>query len=260
MAIPTEKSIEIPLLKVVAEAGGQLKAADAIRLVKVLFPELSEADGNQQTKTGAKQWSNRVRWTRQYLINSGYLHDESATGIWEITAKGRAHLAANITGWKAAYSAPVVKEPTAQEEKASAITVPEVSLHDRLQQCWVEIGQMLDRYPEKDYWSSPYTYDVIWRSFLDAPRASHVFAIQSRGNLIEGLAKLQHASDIWGSKLFLMVVGEKYNKPPKFVGELLSGTFHRLSKSLIILSPEVIEEFHAALKKQAGLLKHLIMQ
>ena len=42
--------------------------------------------------------------------------------------------------------------------------------------------------------------------------------------------------------------------------ELLSGTFRHLSKSLVLLSPEGIEEFHAAMKKQAGLLKHLIME
>ena len=118
---------------------------------------------------------------------------------------------------------------------------------------------MLRQHPRKEYHEEPYIYDVIWREFAEAPRASHVFEVQDKGNLIEALAKLQHASDIWGSKLFLIVTGEKdRRKLSQLVGPLLSGTFHRLSQDLIVLSPEDTERLYETLREEKELLGHLL--
>ena len=44
MAIPTEKSIHLLLLKVIDDAGGELSVGEAIREVDAYFPALGEAD------------------------------------------------------------------------------------------------------------------------------------------------------------------------------------------------------------------------
>lgn len=42
MAMPKETSIELPLLRVVADAGGSLNLHDAIRQVEPFFPDLTD--------------------------------------------------------------------------------------------------------------------------------------------------------------------------------------------------------------------------
>lgn len=145
------------------------------------------------------------------------------------------------------------------EEKTIVDRIPGPRLHEKLANYLCEVGEMLKKYPQKEYRKSPYIYDVIWREFAESPRASHVFEVQDKGDLIQALAKLQHARDIWGSKLFLVVTGEKDRyKLPQLVGSLLKGTFHRLSQDMIVLSQEDTERLYEALNKEKELLRHLL--
>lgn len=88
-----------------------------------------------------------------------------------------------------------------------------------------------------------------------------MFEVQGRGNLIEALAKLQHARDVWRSGLFLVVTGGRDRRRlEQLVAPLLSGTFHRLARSLTVLLPEQVEECHAALTRHRDLLQKLLPQ
>jgi len=121
------------------------------------------------------------------------------------------------------------------------------------------VGEILGKCSQKEFHEGPYIYDVIWRDFPEAPRASHVFEVQDKGNLIEALAKLQHAKDIWGSKLFLIVTGEKDRRRLRqLVDPLLSGTFHRLRRELTVLGPEDMEELYEVLSKQREIFKQFL--
>ncbi|TET08349.1 hypothetical protein E3J84_06300 [Candidatus Aerophobetes bacterium] len=249
MAIPIEKNVCLPLLKVIADAGGELLMAKAIRAVEKFFPSLTEDDKLEPLPSGrSKRWSNRVQWARQRLIQEGHLDRQAPRGIWRITQEGKEYLEREWPNWKPRYS---------KETESDRSGLP---LHEKLKNYLSQIGEILKKYPEKERRETPYIYDVIWREFAESPRASHVFEVQDKGNLIEALAKLQHAREIWGSKLFLIVTGEKdHRRLSQLVGPLLSGTFHRLSQDLIVLSQEDTERLYETLSEEKELLKHLLI-
>ena len=104
MAIPTEKSIHLPLLKVIGDAGGRLSVAEAIREVEAYFPELGEADKLERIPSGQKRWANRVQWARWELVEEGYLDENAPRGIWRISEKGKQYLKSKWPDWKPEYS------------------------------------------------------------------------------------------------------------------------------------------------------------
>ena len=92
MSIPSEKDIEMPLLREIEAAGGEAKPSELYDKVAKHFPHLTLTD--QQAKhprTGIPIWRNRVQWARQHLVNKGQI-DASVRGIWRITEKSRASL------------------------------------------------------------------------------------------------------------------------------------------------------------------------
>ena len=244
MALPAEKEIRLPLLKVIADAGGQLPMLEAVAAVERYFPELTDEDKRLKLKSGSLVWRNRVQWVRQYLVSKGYLFREPR-GVWRITPEGRAHLEQN---WKPVTS-PIPP------------TVDGPRLHRELQDKLAEVARLLGFNAETEYSEAPYRYDVVWKDFPGAPRSEAVFEVQDKGNLIEALAKLQHARDTWGSRLFLVVTGEKdRRKVEQLTGIYLSGTFHRLAPYLTVLTPLDVDGLHSDLARHGDLLKRLVQK
>ena len=92
MAIPSEKYIEVPLLKEIEAAGGEVRPSELYDKVARHFPQLTSADQKaRHPRSGLLIWSNRVQWARQHLVNKGQI-DASVRGIWKITERGRARL------------------------------------------------------------------------------------------------------------------------------------------------------------------------
>ncbi len=61
MVLPKQQSIELPLLKVLADSGGQLPTSVAIERVTSFFPEITAEDlGLYQLHFQAKRWKNQV--------------------------------------------------------------------------------------------------------------------------------------------------------------------------------------------------------
>jgi hypothetical protein len=105
LAVPKEREIEVPLLKVIDEAGGQLRMLDAVDRVARYFPELTKDDMLRRLSSGRSfLWRNRVQWVRQHLVSKGEL-DRSVRGMWIITSKGKARLEQEWQGWNRAPSA-----------------------------------------------------------------------------------------------------------------------------------------------------------
>jgi len=102
LPFPTQENIELPLLKVIEESGGQLSLDEAVKKVTDIFDRLTEEDKTRRLATGRKRWSNRVQWARYRLLRKGEL-DGSVWGVWKITAKGRARLLAEWSLWKPRY-------------------------------------------------------------------------------------------------------------------------------------------------------------
>jgi len=274
MANPIEESIELPLLRVIADAGGELTLQEAVARVAAFFPDLTEQDKQRRLPSGyGFLFSNRVQWCRQRLVELGHLYREPR-GIWRITPQGRAFLEDNWSSWEPRYSTgehhtrrkyrkregPKVEEVRSQDNEL-APQIPVLRPHEHLKELLRQVGDILGYYPQTEVHESPYVYDVVWRAFPQAPRPGFVFEVQDKGNLIEALAKLQHAKDTWGSRLFLTVTGDRDRRRiEKLVAPLLTGTFHRLARDLVLLHPEQLEKLYEPLNQNRDLIRKLLQE
>ena len=90
--LPKHKDIEIPLLEVLEEIGGQGKPRDIYPLVTKKFSNITEEDLAETLPSGTtNKWTNRIQWVRQHLITRGEMVSP-ARGVWAITEKGRQRL------------------------------------------------------------------------------------------------------------------------------------------------------------------------
>jgi len=89
--LPKQKDVEVPLLEVLVELGGEGKPKDIYPLVTKKFPQLREEDLIETLPSGANKWTNRIQWVRQSLIQKEEM-SSPARGIWAITGKGRKRL------------------------------------------------------------------------------------------------------------------------------------------------------------------------
>lgn len=89
--LPLQNTIEVPLLEVLVELGGQGKPKDIYPLVTKKFPQVRPEDLAERVPTGANKWTNRIQFVRQILVEKGEI-DPSTFGLWRITQKGRLRL------------------------------------------------------------------------------------------------------------------------------------------------------------------------
>lgn len=88
-----EDRYERPLLKVLADAGGQAPSREVVEAVgRELKDDLMEADF-ETLASGSVRWRSRLQFVRLRLIERGYLDKDAPRGIWGITDSGRAALA-----------------------------------------------------------------------------------------------------------------------------------------------------------------------
>jgi len=102
MRMPKEDNIELPLLKVLKDAGGSLSIRDAIAKTKEFYPELTDEEKASIVSTGENRLNNRIAWCRQKLVDKGEI-DSSTYGIWKITEKGKRRVELEWNTWKAEY-------------------------------------------------------------------------------------------------------------------------------------------------------------
>ncbi|MDA8193785.1 MAG: AAA family ATPase [Thermaerobacter sp.] len=99
---PQRKSIWIPLLKVLDEAGGSLKPATAVERVEKYFPELTPEDKQYVTAHGRLRWSQHdVPFVRLDMVKKGLLLTNP--GEWQISEDGRAYLQNSWQAWAPEY-------------------------------------------------------------------------------------------------------------------------------------------------------------
>src|SRR5687767_14264230 len=88
MPLPRQYDVEVPLLKVLVELGGQAVPADVYGRVAKFFHQITEDDLRARMESGNVQWWNHVQWARQKLVERGEI-DRSVPGLWQITDAGR---------------------------------------------------------------------------------------------------------------------------------------------------------------------------
>ncbi|MDH5462500.1 MAG: Mrr restriction system protein, partial [Candidatus Bathyarchaeota archaeon] len=90
--LPKQKDVEVPLLEVLVELGGQATPKEIYPVVTRKFPEIRTEDLIETLPSGGNRWTNRIQWVRQRLIDKGEMYSPSR-GIWAITEKGRKRVA-----------------------------------------------------------------------------------------------------------------------------------------------------------------------
>jgi restriction system protein len=156
--MPAQVNIELPLLRVIEDAGGQLSLSESVQAVAKYYPGMRPEDLASTLDSGVNRWSNRVQWARQELKSNGEL-TSAQHGIWAITDKGRGRLAKEWKRWAPKYSAgagrPIVHVAGDTARKAATDrrrvdewgrTEPEEALEQGLEQIRKAVAdQLLER-------------------------------------------------------------------------------------------------------------------
>ena len=89
--LPNQKEIEVPLLEVLMELGGESAPKNIYPLITKKFPQIRDEELAETLPSGGNRWTNRIHWVRLRLIEKGEM-DSPGYGVWRITEKGRQRL------------------------------------------------------------------------------------------------------------------------------------------------------------------------
>lgn len=88
-----ESEYELPILQVLAEAGGRAPASEVIESVGARLGDRLTPTDQEALTSGDIRWKNRTQFVRLKLIREGLMAKDSPRGVWEITDEGRARAA-----------------------------------------------------------------------------------------------------------------------------------------------------------------------
>jgi len=172
--IPKQSLIEIPLLQVLHDMGGEGVPKEIYPLVAVMFPELTEDDMQETVWKGtSNKWTNRVQWTRQSLINAGDMVSPKR-GVWAITEQGKSRLQ---------------NGEAKQADTSKAVNIPSanlVSLYEEYEE------QFRSKLLDQLFQLSPTQFEHFSRDLLAAYGFTHMAVTQvSSDGGIDGHGKLK---------------------------------------------------------------------
>ncbi len=217
MPFPKSKSIEMPVIQELSALGGEDDVRFMYERLTAYFPQLSPQEIIQIQSNQLPAWRKIIQRAGRDLDQKGYI--ERRRGIWNLTAKGRAKVASEAIGF-------------------DLKSIVEVKLsHIEIQKMIVQIGEILGFYTEMEF----EYYDVVWREVPQASRLSHVFEVQSKGNIDSAFAKLKRAYEAQRSKIFLVIASERDLKRAK---KSLTMEFQDIETDLTILTFAQIQKAH----------------
>lgn len=224
MAYPKYFEITNPVLQELNAVGGTENVRFLYEKLLAYFPQLSEGEIFQIKNGINKKWRVLVQEAAKSLDSEGLITRNQ--GVWQITEKGKREIAAANEDF----------QPARREQK-------ELN-HREIQQMLIEIGESLNYFAEMEF----EFYDVVWRISANSPRISHVFEVQSKGNIDSAFAKLKRAHEAQRSKPFLILASERdLRRALREISFEKSGAFHELAEVLTILSFEQIRKTHQSL-------------
>lgn len=189
MSFPMQKDIEEPLLREIAQRGGEARPNELFEAVARHFPQLTEADLKIPHGAVYSPWSTRVHNVRAVLVHKGELNKSAPRGVWRITDKGRQRIGL---------------PPSAQTQVPPETPPPR---HEVLKQKLVEIGKALG-YHTKTEEGPMFRHDVLWKQG-EYRNPSHVIEVCEGGSLPKDFAALNWARENWGAHCLLVVTDEK---------------------------------------------------
>lgn len=146
----------------------------------------------------------------------------------------------------------LIKESTAEYEKATELVKSYIPTHEGLQIKLMEIGKLQNFIAEKEYPFDIGRLDVVWRRVINSV-PTYVFEVQIGGDIYHALSKLKHAFDLWNSHIFIVATEKDHDK----ANILLSGTFHEIEQRVKFIESNKIEELYERKKAYFNLEKEL---
>lgn len=124
--------------------------------------------------------------------------------------------------------------------------------HEEVKQKLAEIGKLQGYLADEEYVFDIGKLDVVWRR-VERSVPTYVFEVQVGGDVYHALAKPKHAFDLWNSNIFIVASQADQNK----VRNLLSGTFHEISRLATFIELGKVEELHRRKKAYLDFEKEL---
>ena len=233
MPLPNTSSIELPILQELVAVGGSDYLRFLYQRLMAYFPQLSEQEIFEIKNESNIKWRNAVQKAGKTLDENGFVSRRQ--GLWTITDQGREIARAETLDFTLTKAE--LKQPT----------------HTEIQTMLVEIGFIFGFYAEKEF----EFYDVVWRENEKAQRLSHIFEVQSKGNLDSAFAKLKRAYDAQRTKPFLIISSERdLNR----AGKSLSREFQVIAPAVRIFTFVQIEQVHQNLKNTAEIIREFLLK
>lgn len=232
MPIPQITNIESPILQELFAVGGTDDVQFLYQRLISYFPSLSDAEIRIIKSGEQKFWKKAIQKAGKKLDNENLI--KRNRGVWTLTEKGKQKVIEETEG--------IV---FTQIVKNDSLT------HSNIQLLIVKLGKILGFYSESEF----QYYDVIWRESINNQRLSHVFEVQSKGNIDSAFAKLKRAYDTQRSNIFLVLDSERdANRAIKS----LNLEFRELDGVLTILTFVEIRKIHENLAEIAEYLPKLL--
>ena len=221
MSLPQINLIEMPVLQELAATGGTDDVRFLYERLIGYFPQIEEREITEIKSDKNKNWRKAVQKAGRSLDEKNFI--KRNRGLWTITEKG--------------------KEAARSETLSFTLTESnaEPTTHSNIQIFLVEIGEFLGYYAETEF----EYYDVVWREKPNSPRISHIFEVQSKGNIDSAFAKLKRAYQIQRSKPFLVISSERDLTRAR---QSLTREFQDIESAVTILTFVQVKQIHRNLK------------
>ena len=231
MPLPLSSNVEAPILQELSAVGGTDDIRFLYERLIQYFPSLSDAEISAIKSGEQKYWKKLVQRAGRVLDENNLIRRDR--GVWSLTEKGRKSVAAETEGF-IFYQNP--------NESLS---------HKQIQEMLAKIGEILGFTAEIEF----QFFDVVWRETAFNQRLSHVFEVQSKGNIDSAFAKLKRAYDAQRSKIFLILDSER---DANRVQKSLAQEFRELENVLIVLSFVEIRKIYENLSSIAKILPNFL--
>lgn len=233
MSFPKSFALETPIMQELNAIGGAEDVRFLYTRLISYFPQITDEEIILIRRDSLESWRKLVQRAGRELDEKGFLKRQK--GIWTITERGKREIAAENQGFE-------IKPSEAAELS-----------HGEIQKMLFEIGESLGFFSETEF----EFYDVVWRENKRSSRLSHVFEVQSKGNIDSAFAKLKRAYVAQRSKVFLVLTSERdLNRARKS----LEREFQELENTVVILTFPQVQLVFQNLKNVAEILREFLLK
>lgn len=234
MPLPKTSSIEIPILQELVATGGSDSLRFLYERLVDYFPQLTDEEISEIKTHTNKNWRAAVQKSGKILEQSNFI--KRTRGNWTVTEKGRQQVENETNGF--------IKT---ESKIADALS------HTDVQTMLLEIGESLGFFAALEY----EYYDVVWRESAKSARLSHIFEVQSKGNLDSAFAKLKRAYQTQRTKPFLVISTEKDLNRAR---QSLEREFQDIENTVTILTFEQVRRVRASLENVGEIIREFLLK